>query len=341
MNVERDAILRRVAKALGGVGDRAGERPGDAGAAGPKPMSAATAPAGADDSPLSRFVAHAARNRAEVQRADSLAEVVATARRDGRCILRAVAGIAEIGAVAITSDQANLAEMMLADHLTVALRECDVLESMDALWPWLRARRPDSWPRAVQWVAGPSRTADIEQTLTFGRARAGCGHHRLVRAGMSPADRHVGGASRRRPSPAANASRRASAKPARRFSMNAAAPSMASAPRAVMASASDSIAATASSDMPGAPARQIMRLVNATASGAQAPAISSASCIVASSVSVAGRQRSAPPMPHSSAPEKRRPLSAMYKARSTPTTAGKVRCTKASGVTPRRVCSSP
>ena len=156
MSEDREVILRRVASAL----DRTGRRA----SAAAEPVG----PGGPGGSALARFVAQAKRNRAEVVRADDAAARALAESQRGRCAVRALAGIAEIGAVAIASDRVDFAEAMLAERLVVALSEHDVLETMDAFWPWLAARRSGPWPRAILWLAGPSRSADIEQTVALG-----------------------------------------------------------------------------------------------------------------------------------------------------------------------------
>jgi L-lactate dehydrogenase complex protein LldG len=42
-----------------------------------------------------------------------------------------------------------------------------IVRDMEAAWALLRAER-GSLPRAVNFISGPSRTADIEQTVTLG-----------------------------------------------------------------------------------------------------------------------------------------------------------------------------
>ncbi len=51
-------------------------------------------------------------------------------------------------------------------HIAV-VRVSQIVPSMEEAWQRLR-ETPDYPPRAVNFISGPSRTADIEQTLTFG-----------------------------------------------------------------------------------------------------------------------------------------------------------------------------
>jgi L-lactate dehydrogenase complex protein LldG len=51
-------------------------------------------------------------------------------------------------------------------HIAV-VRTSQIVPGMEEAWQRLR-ELPDTPPRAVNFISGPSRTADIEQTLTFG-----------------------------------------------------------------------------------------------------------------------------------------------------------------------------
>jgi L-lactate utilization protein LutC len=51
-------------------------------------------------------------------------------------------------------------------HIAV-LRRDRIVAGMEDAWAFLRSGR-EGLPRAVNFISGPSRTADIEQTVTLG-----------------------------------------------------------------------------------------------------------------------------------------------------------------------------
>ena len=55
----------------------------------------------------------------------------------------------------------------LADHLVAVFDPRRIVNSMEDAWDLLR-REHKQLPRAVNFISGPSRTADIEQTVTLG-----------------------------------------------------------------------------------------------------------------------------------------------------------------------------
>lgn len=78
------------------------------------------------------------------------------------------AAIAETGTLVMASGETTppATSLLPETHIAVlpAARIVDTLEDAFAL---LRAER-NPWPRAVNLISGPSRTADIEQTVTLG-----------------------------------------------------------------------------------------------------------------------------------------------------------------------------
>ncbi|MEO1767399.1 LutC/YkgG family protein [Thiobacter aerophilum] len=80
----------------------------------------------------------------------------------------AFAGIAETGTLMLISGETTPATTSLLPETHIAVlassRLVDTLEDAFAL---LR-REAARWPRAVNLISGPSRTADIEQTVTLG-----------------------------------------------------------------------------------------------------------------------------------------------------------------------------
>lgn len=80
---------------------------------------------------------------------------------------RALAASAETGTLMLTSGPDNPVTLtFLGETHFVALKESDVEAGYEGLWARLRASGRD--PRTVNLVTGPSRTADIEQTLELG-----------------------------------------------------------------------------------------------------------------------------------------------------------------------------
>lgn len=92
--------------------------------------------------------------------------------RDGRAALvgvsRALAGMAETGSLALASGPENPATLaFLPDYHIVVLRTTDVVPWFEDIWHRMRATE-DFPPRSFNFITGPSRTADVEQTLQLG-----------------------------------------------------------------------------------------------------------------------------------------------------------------------------
>jgi L-lactate dehydrogenase complex protein LldG len=82
----------------------------------------------------------------------------------------AFCGIAETGTLMMVSGpQSPVTLNFLPDNHIVALRAGDIVGAYEDAWDKLRAQMDGAaMPRAVNWITGPSRTADIEQTLVLG-----------------------------------------------------------------------------------------------------------------------------------------------------------------------------
>lgn len=92
---------------------------------------------------------------------------------DGRQLVglsHAFAGIAESGTLVLTSGVDNPTTLnLLPDHHLVLIDARDVAGDYEAVWSRLRTSfGPWGLPRTVNWITGPSRSADIEQTLLLG-----------------------------------------------------------------------------------------------------------------------------------------------------------------------------
>jgi L-lactate dehydrogenase complex protein LldG len=82
-------------------------------------------------------------------------------------VSHAMAGIAETGTLALASGPDNPVTLtFLADTHFVALRARDVMGGFEDFWAAWRARGLD--PRTLNFVTGPSRSADIGQQLQLG-----------------------------------------------------------------------------------------------------------------------------------------------------------------------------
>ncbi len=83
-------------------------------------------------------------------------------------ITGAFLGIAETGTLMLLSGPETPATVSLLPETHIAiLNSTRIVATMEDAWERLRAER-GALPRAVNFVSGPSRTADIEQTVTLG-----------------------------------------------------------------------------------------------------------------------------------------------------------------------------
>lgn len=92
-----------------------------------------------------------------------------SARRDDRVAVTGVfAAVAEAGTLALVSsgDTPTSLNFLPDDHIAVVGRG-QIVRHLEDLWARLRERLP-GLPRAVNLVTGPSKTADVEQTMQYG-----------------------------------------------------------------------------------------------------------------------------------------------------------------------------
>ena len=77
--------------------------------------------------------------------------------------------IAETGTLMLLSgpDTPPGASLLPETHIAI-VNSNRILRGMEEAWTLLRAERSIALPRAVSFISGPSRTADIEQTVTLG-----------------------------------------------------------------------------------------------------------------------------------------------------------------------------
>ena len=98
---------------------------------------------------------------------------VSVGRSDGgdlNALSHAEAGIAETGTLALMSGHENPTTLnFLPDNHIVVLAAADIVGEMEAIWPKIRMRfGKGAMPRTVNFITGPSRSGDIEQTILLG-----------------------------------------------------------------------------------------------------------------------------------------------------------------------------
>ena len=87
---------------------------------------------------------------------------------DRVCLSEACAGIADTGTVAVLSSAGNPTLLgFLPDLHILLLSERKVVAGKNDLWNLLK-QEGTRLPRALNFISGPSRTADIEQTIQLG-----------------------------------------------------------------------------------------------------------------------------------------------------------------------------
>jgi L-lactate dehydrogenase complex protein LldG len=86
------------------------------------------------------------------------------------CVSHAFAAVAETGTLVLTSGRDNPTSLnFLPDNHIVIIEAKDIAGDYESIWPRLREKFGDGvMPRAVNLITGPSRSADIEQTLILG-----------------------------------------------------------------------------------------------------------------------------------------------------------------------------
>jgi L-lactate dehydrogenase complex protein LldG len=89
---------------------------------------------------------------------------------DLSAVSHALAGIAETGTIVMASGPDNPSTLnFLPDNHIVVVDAKDVVGDYESMWSKIRrAYGKGDMPRTVNWITGPSRSADIEQTLLLG-----------------------------------------------------------------------------------------------------------------------------------------------------------------------------
>ena len=85
-------------------------------------------------------------------------------------VSHALSGIAETGTLALESGPDNPTTInFLPEHHIVVIKADDIRGDMEAVWEMLRAKHgKGQMPRAFNFITGPSRSGDIEQTILLG-----------------------------------------------------------------------------------------------------------------------------------------------------------------------------
>lgn len=102
---------------------------------------------------------------------------------DRTSLVVAFCGIAETGSLVLPAGADSPTSLnFLPDDFLCVLSENRIVPRMEDAWALLRAER-GAMPRAVNLVTGPSRTADVEQTIQLGAHGPRRLHVLLLRAG--------------------------------------------------------------------------------------------------------------------------------------------------------------
>ena len=85
-------------------------------------------------------------------------------------VSHATAGVAETGTLVLTSGKDNPTSVnFLPETHVVVVKAADIAGDYEAVWAKLRAEfGKGALPRTVNWITGPSRSGDIEQTILLG-----------------------------------------------------------------------------------------------------------------------------------------------------------------------------
>ncbi len=98
---------------------------------------------------------------------------IAAGKSDGKDLAgvnHAFAGVAETGTLVMTSGHENPTTLnFLPDYAIAVVDAKDVTGDYEDMWAKLRfAHGKGEMPRTVNWITGPSRSADIEQKMLLG-----------------------------------------------------------------------------------------------------------------------------------------------------------------------------
>jgi L-lactate dehydrogenase complex protein LldG len=97
-------------------------------------------------------------------------EVGPSAGQDVAALSHAFAAVAETGTLVLVSGVDNPTTLnFLPDHHIVVVKAPDIAGDYESVWQRLRRTYgKGEMPRTVNWITGPSRSGDIEQTMLLG-----------------------------------------------------------------------------------------------------------------------------------------------------------------------------
>jgi L-lactate dehydrogenase complex protein LldG len=103
---------------------------------------------------------------------EPLLEITTGAAREGDrvSVTGAFAGVAETGTLVLLSGPESPTTLNFMPEAHIVVLPADrIVGAYEEVWALIRSRFGNgTLPRAVNWITGPSRTADIEQTLLLG-----------------------------------------------------------------------------------------------------------------------------------------------------------------------------
>jgi L-lactate dehydrogenase complex protein LldG len=142
------------------------------------------------ETPRQRFRAHGAEKRIATSGDDLLRAIEWPASVDAQpwvagsdhrvSLTTAYCGIAETGSLLLVSGEQNPTCLnFLPDYHVVVIKAEQLVLRMEDAWDSLRASTRQM-PRSVNFISGPSKTADVEQTVEYGAHGPRCLHVILV-----------------------------------------------------------------------------------------------------------------------------------------------------------------
>ncbi len=91
----------------------------------------------------------------------------AASGKEQSSVTACIAGVAETGSIVLASDKGSPTSLgFLPENHLVVVHESQVLNHLEDVWSIVRKEKQNA--RAVNFITGPSRTGDIEQTIEIG-----------------------------------------------------------------------------------------------------------------------------------------------------------------------------